>query len=392
MEVLNRLRERWDIVTLAVIASLRGTWYNMRAVVWQPFVLSMGIPLRSLGGLESLMDLIKISVQPIVGSASDVYGRKRFLIAREVLTITAGVLFILAHSWHFLFIGVILIGLSAAILPIWNSTVAESTESPELGFIYSVIGTCQMSVGLVATLAAGLIADAYGYTSVFVVATVFGMLSLLIVFTRLVEKKERRFAPSFSWRDLAGSVIGALNPPHHLRGFYIAMALDLFAFNMGYRLLNGMLVKGYGYTPYMLGVLAAVTTGSMAISQVPLGRLVDHVGYVRFLAISQLTSCGVLGLVVWSKRFEIVLAAQALMGLSSALWMPAEQAWIASNVDPEERAQALGSYSTFRGFLSFPAPFIGGVLFDAYGFDLPILLNLVLALIDAALLMILVKD
>lgn len=52
----------------------------------------------------------------------------------------------------------------------------------------------------------------------------------------------------------------------------------------------------------------------------------------------------------------------------------------------------MASYSTFRGLLSFPAPLIGGILFDAYGFDTPILLNLVIALVDAILILILVKD
>jgi len=59
---------------------------------------------------------------------------------------------------------------------------------------------------------------------------------------------------------------------------------------------------------------------------------------------------------------------------------------------PDERAHALASYSTFRGLLSFPAPLIGGILFDVCSFDIPILLNLVIALVDAFLILILVKD
>jgi MFS family permease len=68
------------------------------------------------------------------------------------------------------------------------------------------------------------------------------------------------------------------------------------------------------------------------------------------------------------------------------------QAWIAKNVDPKERAQALGSYSTFRGLISFPAPFIGGALFDAYGFNTPIIMNLIIGLIDILLILKLIKD
>ena len=52
----------------------------------------------------------------------------------------------------------------------------------------------------------------------------------------------------------------------------------------------------------------------------------------------------------------------------------------------------MGGFSTFRGLIALPAPFIGGLLFDAYGFDIPMLINLGLALIDIALIYFLVKE
>jgi MFS family permease len=363
MGVLSWLKERRNVATLAVISALRGAWFNLRGVIWQPFVLSLGIPMGSLGGLESLTDLTRIIVQPMVGSASDIYGRKKFLLAREVLVLAAGLLFIFAESWPLLFLGVILVGLSSALYPIWNSVVAESSEPSELGYIYSVIGTVNMALGLVATMAAGVIAS-------------------------MARKSDSKL----SLGRLAGSLVGSLKPPRYLWGFYIAMSVDLIAFNMGYRLLFGMLSDGYGYTPYMLGVVMTVLTAANALSQIPLGKLMDRYGYVRFMFISQILACVVIGLMLYSKSYAIVIAAQALMGFAASFWSPAEQAWIAINVDPEKRAQAIASYSTFRGLASLPAPFIGGLLFDAYGFDIPMLANLVLAFVDAILILVLVKD
>jgi DHA1 family tetracycline resistance protein-like MFS transporter len=392
MGVLGWLEERRNVATLAIISSLRGAWFNLRGVIWQPFVLSLGIPMGSLGGLESLTDLTRIIFQPMVGSASDIYGRKKFLLAREVLVLAAGLLFIFAGSWPLLFLGVVLVGLSSALYPIWNSMVAESSEPSELGYIYSVIGTVHMAAGLMASMAAGLIASAYGYRMVFAVASAMGLFTILMVWRRLPETMAQKPDSRLSLRRLGGSLVGSLRPPRHLWGFYIAMSVDLIAFNMGYRLLFGMLAEGYGYTPYMLGVIMTVLTAANALSQIPLGKLMDRYGYVRFLFISQIIACGVIGLMLYSKSFIAVLAAQALMGVAASFWGPAEQAWIAINVDPDKRAQAIGSYSTFRGLASLPAPFIGGILFDAYGFDVPMLLNLILAFVDAILILVLVKD
>ena len=386
------LKERRDVATLAVISALRGAWFNLRGVIWQPFVLSLGIPMSSLGGLESVMDLTRISVQPVVGSASDVHGRKKFLIAREVLVLVAGLIFIFAGSWPLLFLGVVLVGLSSALFPVWNTVVAESSDPSELGYTYSVIGTVHMAAGLIAAMAAGLIASAYGYRMVFIVASAMGLFTIFMVWRRLPETMAQKPDSRLSLKRLGGSLVGSLRPPRHLWGFYIAMSVDLIAFNIGYRLLFGMLAEGYGYTPYMLGVIMTVLTAANALSQIPLGKLMDRYGYVRFLFISQIIACGVIGLMLYSKSFIAVLAAQALMGVAASFWGPAEQAWIAINVDPDKRAQAIGSYSTFRGLASLPAPFIGGLLFDAYGFDVPMLLNLVLAFVDAILILVLVKD
>ena len=80
------------------------------------------------------------------------------------------------------------------------------------------------------------------------------------------------------------------------------------------------------------------------------------------------------------------------MGIGAALWMPAEQAWIAKNVDPDERAKSIGGYSTFRGLVALPGPFIGGLIYDRFGYQGPLAVNLIIAIIDIGLLWFLVKD
>ena len=390
--VEEEMEVRVSVPVLASIGALRGAFHNMRGVIWQPFVLSLGVPMKSLGGLESLLSLIRIGVQPVVGRASDAHGRRRFIIARELLTLVAGVLLVFTRSWTLPLIGVIFFGLETAIYPIWSTLIAESVEPTRLGYTYSVLGTCTTAAGLVAALAAGYLAEAYGYHTVFAIATGLALVALVIVVVKLPETKEPQPGFGLGLRDLASSLFETLRPPPHLRGFYVAMTVDLLAFGMGYFLMFGMLVKGYGYTPYMLGILSAVTTGAMTLFQIPLGRHVDRFGYVKYLALSQVLACLVLGIVVVTKEFWAVLAAQVVMGFAGALWGPAEQAWIANNVDPEERAQALGSYSAFRGLLSFPGPFIGGMLFDAYGFNVPMILNIVIAIVDIVLILTLVKD
>jgi DHA1 family multidrug resistance protein-like MFS transporter len=103
-------------------------------------------------------------------------------------------------------------------------------------------------------------------------------------------------------------------------------------------------------------------------------------------------ACLTIVTMVVSKSFEIVLAAHVIMGFAGALWGPAEQAWIASNVNEEEMAKSIGGYSTFRGLAGMPGPLIGGALFDNFGFDVPMLVNLALAIVNTVMILVLIKE
>lgn len=187
MDILKSIREEKQILYLAVVTALRGIRDNLRVVVWQPFALSLGVSIRSIGALESLMDLAKITVQPVLGAASDIYGRKPFLILRDLLILLSGLCFLFARSWLLLAVGMTLMGLSVALIPVWQAVVAESAKGNEMGMVYSVLGSCYMATGLLGTLAAGWLADNVGYSIVFSLSTLFAFASLLVTVLRIEE-------------------------------------------------------------------------------------------------------------------------------------------------------------------------------------------------------------
>ncbi len=391
MTFRNRLLNWGRLSTLSAASALRGVRDNLRTVVWQPFALSLGLDMQQVGSLESLTDFTKLVFEPAFGVISDAVGRKRLIVVREALMLLSLALILVARSWQILFVSIMLIGVSYALMSIWNTVIAESAEPSQLGFVYSVVGACYTGAGLAGTLGAGYIADAIGYDAVFTLATAFALMSLAVVWLRLPETMGGE-TKRVDWGRAATAAVRALNPPRELRGFYVAMAFDSIAFGVGVRLLSGMLNSAYGYTLWMIGLYTAAMTLTQAVAQVPLGRLADKFGYGRFMAISQFTVCFMLVMMIASKEFVVVFAASLILGLANAFWMPAEQAWIAAHTDPRNRAQALGSFSTFRGLLGLPAPILGGVLFDAYGFDVPIALNLLLVFVDGVMILLWVKD
>jgi len=392
LALLDSVREEKQILYMAVATALRGIIDNLRRVVWQPFALSLGVPIRSIGALESLMDLAKIAVQPAFGAASDVYGRKPFLVFRDLLILASSICFLFARSWLLLAVSMTLLGLSIALVPVWQTAVAESARGEEIGRVYSVLGSCYMATGLLGTIAAGWLADNVGYRLVFSLAVFFASASLLVTVLRISETRGRAASASFTLNSVWASLLDTFRPPRYLWGFYVAMSVDLFAFSVGWRLINGLLTEAFGFTSGMLGVVTAVNAGTMAVFQVVLGRHVDRVGYVKYLAMSQVLSCILIAALLLNQSFSVAMAANVLMGLAAAFWSPAEQAWISQNVDPEERAKSIGGYATFRGLVALPGPLVGGILYDSYGYHMPMLVNLVLAAIDVGLIVFLVRD
>jgi len=391
MKIMDQIRGWGSLFILAATSSLRGIRDNLRTVVLQPFAISLGLDMQQVGSLESLADLVKLLLEPAFGVVSDSLGRKRLLILRECVAVGALLLLLFARSWEYLFISMLLIGVSNSLISVWSTLVAEVAPTGRLGFIYSIMGACYTGAGLIGTLGSGYIAGTFGYGAVYTIATLVAFTSLALVWLKLPET--RSDAPSkVDISKTLSSYLRALNPPKELRGFYVAMGLDLLAFSMGMRLMAGMLNSGYGYTPWMIALYTTAMTITQAGAQIPLGRLADRFGYGRFMAISQFLASIALAIMIWSKDLVIIVAANLLFGLANAFWIPAEQAWIADNVDPKQRAQSLGSFSTFRGLIGLPAPIIGGILFDTYGFNVPVLMNLIIAFIDGVVILAWVKD
>ena len=389
--MLQRIRRSPQILYLGLATALRGLRDNIRYVVWQPFALSLGLSVKDIGALESLMELSRIIFQPIIGAASDVYGRKPFLILRDLLVVCAGVFFIFSKSWLYATLGMILVGFGYSIIPVWTSIVAESAEEGQVGWLYGILGSVYMTCGLIGTISAGWLADNIGYRMVFIVFVAASTLSLIVT-TLKIEETHTLSKREFGVGKALSSMLDSFRPQRYLWGYYIAMSVDLLAFSIGWRLINGLLVDSFGFTAGQIAIISAFQTGTMAVSQMLIGSRVDRYGYRVYLTASQIISGILIVALILKPTYLVAIASNVLMGFSAALWSPAEQAWVAKNVDPSERAKSIGGYSTFRGLVALPGPFIGGIIYDRYGYNAPMLVNLALLVVDILLLWFLIKD
>jgi MFS family permease len=131
---LGFLALRGNVWILAAITFLGGIRLSMVLAVWQPFALSLGASMPTLGLLESLggrMGLATGLIQPLGGRLSDRVGRKPLLALASLvaaLGLSCYVLAAMTGDWRPLIGGMILVGLAAISIPAKDAMTAESVD------------------------------------------------------------------------------------------------------------------------------------------------------------------------------------------------------------------------------------------------------------------------
>jgi MFS family permease len=375
-----------NIRVLAARSFLRGMRDNMVRVVWQPFVLSLGASMPLLGLLESLGGLsgiVPTLVQPLIGRLSDYWGRKIFILASSVFAIAALSIYVLAKftdNWRLLIPGVAILGLAFASRPSEDSMTAESAGVAERSRAYSLVMLSLALSGVFAPLLGGFVADRWGYIVVFLMGLALDVAALSLVVGLLKETLVSQSRRPVASEQLKGVFRGILVPPGKLRGFYIAVAVDAFAWGTGWGILYGLLSEVHHFTASQLGLMSCLSSIGWAVFQMPVGKLMERYGCVKSMILSE--AGGVILIVGWlqAATFQTFALLQILFGFTIAAWLPATMTWIANSVPKEKMAEEIGRLNAFRGLVGFPAPYIGGLLYEAFGFRGPITANLIGAL------------
>ncbi|HZQ09322.1 MAG TPA: MFS transporter [Anaerolineae bacterium] len=375
---------------------MSGVEQSMIGVVFQPFVLSLGASMSQLGFLNSLAGLgglIPTLVAPWGGWIADQRGRKVVLLGASLAAMGAFAMYGVsgwAASLLLVLPAVILYGISQVYQPVNFALVGESVGQGRRGSAYSLIMLVVTLPGIFVPVLAGMVADRIGFAAVFPAAIALEAIAFVIIWRYLRETRKPQHTEQ-GWRAILKFMQRAWVPPPEIRWFFIVIGLDLFAYGMGYGLLYGLLRKQYGFSTTELGILAAVSNLTWAVVSLPIGRIIDRTSVKPVMVISE--SLGIPMLLIWmtQSRFEILAASMILFAITAATWIPARNVYITQTIEPARRGEMFGRLSAFSGLLAFPASFIGGFLYDHFGFAAPIAGNLIFSIVTVLVLIFLVQ-
>ena len=366
-----------NLRVLAAMSFLRGAHNSIYNALWQPFAASLGASASQiglLGALAGMNGLIATLLQPLGGRLADRLGRKPVIIAAGLGTLIAYALLEiagLAKLFPVFAVGILFIGVAGISRPASSSMTAESARTERHASTFSLMMTVSLVPGIIAPALGGALADKAGYIAVFPIMLALEAAAMILLWRFLRETN----APQTE--RASKSFLELLVPPRQLIPFYGAIAGDSFAWGMGFGILSVMLVKTLHYTNEQLGIQASVMSLSWALMQYPIGRFVDKRGTKKMMVFSE--SLGPLLMLIWmmQPRFEIFVASQVLFALTAATWVPVTNTYLTRSVLPADRAEAFGRANLFRGLIAFPAPWIGGMLYEWGGMTVPLAANLI---------------
>jgi DHA1 family multidrug resistance protein-like MFS transporter len=383
-----------NVRTIALTSLISGVYIGMMSTLLQPFTVGLGLGVAALGVLQALgsrfSGLLTSVVQPLAGHYADIFGRKVVILAGSATTIVSMGLFLLAaltRSPVALVAAFLLYGVSTLSNPASQAMVAESVGlvPHRMDIAFSTVFLLGNVSGAAMSFAAGPLADTAGYDAIFLLAVALESVDLFLYARELRETRTRTGAgggprETFSFRK-------ALALPKGFRGFFATFAMDSFAFGITTNIIYGMLVTTFQYSLDVISLLVGVFSVAMILAQYPATRLLLRVGPVKSLAISELFGCLMMAGWAISDSVLLFLVFSVVFGLSVATWVPAQQSLLMARSPANERGSVGGQLAVYRGLVAFPAPILGGLLYQALGFRAPIIASLVAAVVTTVMIL-----
>ncbi|MCL4355958.1 MAG: MFS transporter [Nitrososphaerota archaeon] len=382
-----------NIRAIAITGLISGVYIGMLNVALQLFPGTLGFGVAALGVLQALGNrfsgVAATFVQPLAGHYSDLHSRRQAILLGSVTTIASMVCFMgaaLSRDGYLVLSAFVLYGVSILGSPASQAMVAESVglDSRQMDVAYSLIFFMGTVPGVVFPYLAGALAETYGYLLIFTVAATLESLDLYLYWRGLAETRhivtaEPVQGSTFSLRE-------AFTFPKSSWGYFGALAMDAFAFGISSNIIYAMAEDRFHFTASDVGLLVAVWYLAMLASQYPATRILIRLGPKRTLMLSELL--GTLLMAGWaiSNSLPEFLASSVVFGVSVTTWVPGVSSLLMTHSPPKTRGGVGGKVAAFRGLVAFPAPIVGGFLYQYLGYEAPIAASLVGTVVCVALM------
>jgi DHA1 family multidrug resistance protein-like MFS transporter len=307
------------ILLLSVFIALLGI--GIIVPVMPDFATRLGASGTSLGLMIAAFSLTRGFFQPIVGSFSDRWGRKGFLIAGLFIYGLVGLILpeaktvpnlIIIRSFH---------GFgSAMIMPVAMAYVSQLAPSGEEGRYMGLLNIAIFSGFGGGPLLGGFFADLWGMSSAFYTMAGLSFAAMALIFLKMPRLVEKKISPVTGLGIYRA--MGRVFTSRRTNGILLARMTTMFIMVPTMAFLPLLMHQKFGATGIMIGLIITVRTVINALLQIPCGRLADRHDKTVLLTMGCLVISLIMVLVPLAADFTQLLLMFAVLGAGEALIWP----------------------------------------------------------------------
>ena len=371
---------------------------------WGLFILELGGSTSVIGGLATLQAFASLILMFPGGILADRFGRKRVIVVSSLFSIVPLVIFLYSSHWTTLIVGIIVSSLSSLAVPAQNALIAESLpqEKRAMGFGFYTMAWYLFIV--VAYPFGGYLMDSLGVvaaTRISLVISLLAMVPILLLQWRFIKDTYQPTTETMKTLTSPRAFLTQLrSAPPQLWILFVVAILSSFSFQVFWSFVTVYCVEVLVMSMMQWSIVSIASNLIAAVFMIPSGLLSDRAKRKPYVVASQvLTSVSSLGYVA-STGFLGVLVTRLVGGLGEGIGGnvfgsvggPVWQALIIDVAPENFRGSVLGLMGTVTGFVSSPAPLVGGYLYENVSPQSPFYLSTLLGALGLLLVVFAVKE
>ena len=364
-----------------ILANLGGNMYGPLEAI---YLKQLGAGIGQIGLFYTLAHIIPLLLQILGGWISDSLGRLRAIAIGSVVGIFVYVPLILASRWEWVLIASALSAVTRSLIgPSFDAFIADHSAPENRARLFGITQTLFGVVSVVGPLLGGYLVEAMKFKGMLVVAAVLYLFATAIRVGMAREASRGQAATPqrltfISLKINLGAMIGLILAGGLFTWIMITDGVRDIFYNMSFSFLSIYMQDIASLSISQIGLMSSIFGIAMMAVMIPAGWLSDKVGERVNIAISFLFMAISIGMIAslppaspaWMYALGWVIA-----GIGVGLATPAYSSLISKSVPQRLRGVAFGLFSTSLGFVSLPAPVIGGYLWENFSPQFPFMLT-----------------
>lgn len=274
----------------------------------------------ALGLIIAAFSLAKGAVEPIVGSLSDRWGRKRFLACGLLILALVGLAMPAATSVADLLVIRAVHGVgSAMIVPVAMAYVGEMAPLGQEGRAMAMLNIAIFTGIGCGPLLGGLCTDLWGMAAPFHAMAGLSGLALFLVLGQMPAQGHKAAGPS---RPGIGQALATMLRHERTAGILLARMATMMIMVPTMGFLPLLMHQRFAASAMEIGIVITSRTLINALFQTPFGRLADRRDKTALLRLGCLIVSAVMCLIPLAGNFWLLLGLFVVLGLGEAIIWP----------------------------------------------------------------------